>query len=288
MALTATAQTTYVTKALTDDFEPSFDFNGTTNYVTLFVSEDEADALGESKILKNENPTDLDGARPLYIWSNTYNGGAGDGFNSFNGSGYMSFVVGTGGWSGLGHCGVVDAASEKDGYDLSMLKTGTWYLHMAFMDKGTVHATHNVCLYGRDKDNKEVGGHFALGAKQTDAAYTVIGDFPRDGEWYNVDIPLDDLKDLGFSAEGSDCSAINGNVLTFLSGGDTGAQLNYDAVFFYQKTSDVVNGISNVKTFKDNGVKAVYDINGRQVTNTEKAGIYIVKTADGVKKIVKN
>ena len=110
LALAAAAQTSYVTPATNIDGDPTFDFNGTTNYVILYASEDEVDALGETNILKNESPTDLDGARPVYIWDNTYTGGEGEGFNSFGGSGYMSFVVGTVGWSGLGHCGVVDAA----------------------------------------------------------------------------------------------------------------------------------------------------------------------------------
>ena len=96
MALAAAAQTSYVTPATDiDSGDPSFDFDGTTNYVILYASEDEVDALGETKILKNESPTDLDGARPVYIWDNTYTGGEGEGFNSFGGSGYMSFVVGT-------------------------------------------------------------------------------------------------------------------------------------------------------------------------------------------------
>ena len=278
MALAASAQTSYVTPALNDDLEPAFDFDGTKNYVILYASEDEIDALGESKILKNENPTDLDGARPLYIWSDTYSGAEGDGFNSFNGSGYMSFTVGTGGWSGLGHCGIVDAAAEKEGYDFSMLKDGKWYLHMAMMDKGSIHATHNIGI------GPDATGHFALGADKTDAAYEVIGDFARDGEWYNIDIPVDDLVDLGFDL--TKCAAnMSGNVLTFLSGGTTGAQLNYDAVFFYQKNADAT-GINQVKA-NGNSTKAIYNANGVQVANMNQPGLYIVKTAAGTKKVVK-
>ena len=146
MALAASAQTGYITPAMNDDLEPAFDFNGTTNYVILYASDDEVDALGESKILKNESPTDLDGARPLYVW-NGYDGGAAEGFNSFNGTGgYMSFVVNKGGWSGLGHCGVVDAAKELDGFDFSMLKNGKWYFHMAMKDAGSIQATHNIAV----------------------------------------------------------------------------------------------------------------------------------------------
>ena len=53
MALAAAAQTSYVTPATNIDGDPTFDFNGTTNYVILYASEDEVDALGETKILKN-------------------------------------------------------------------------------------------------------------------------------------------------------------------------------------------------------------------------------------------
>ena len=172
MALAAAAQTSYVTPATNlDSDKPTFDFKGTTNYVILYASEDEADALGETKILKNESPTDLDGSRPVYIWENTYTGGEGEGFNSFGGSGYMSFVVGTVGWSGLGHNGVVDADKKLDGFDFSMLKNGKWYLHMAMKDAGSIHATHNI---GIGPDAK---GCFALG--ETKEAKDLYGTFQK-------------------------------------------------------------------------------------------------------------
>ena len=278
MALAAAAQTSYVTPATNIDGDPTFDFNGTTNYVILYASEDEVDALGETKILKNESPTDLDGARPVYIWDNTYTGGEGEGFNSFGGSGYMSFVVGTVGWSGLGHCGVVDAAKELAGFDLSMLKNGKGYLHMAMKDAGSNHATHNIAI------GPNATGCFALGETKTDAKYELIGDFDRDGEWYNIDIPVDDLVDLGFDL--TNCTdKCAGNMLTFLSGGATGAQLNYDAVFFYQKAADAT-GINQVKA-DNNKVNAIYTVNGMQVKDMSKPGLYIQKTANGVKKVLK-
>ena len=278
MALAAAAQTSYVTPATNLDGDPSFDFNGTTNYVILYASEDEVDALGETKILKNESPTGLDEARPVYIWDNTYTGGEGEGFNSFGGSGYMCFVVGTSGWSGLGHCGVVDATKELDGFDLSMLKSGKWYLHMAMKDAGSIHATHNIGV------GPEASGCFALGETKTDAKYELIGDFERDAEWYNIDIPVNDLVDMGFDL--TKCTdKYAGNVLTFLSGGATGAQLNYDAVFFYQKKADAT-GINQVKA-DNNKVNAIYTVNGMQVKDMSKPGLYIQKTANGVKKVLK-
>lgn len=279
MALAAAAQTSYVTPATDlNSGDRTFDFDGTTNYVILYASEDEVDALGENKILKNESPTDLDGSRPVYIWENTYTGGEGEGFNSFGGSGYMSFVVGTVGWSGLGHNGVVDAAKELDGFDFSMLKTGKWYLHMAMKDGGSIHATHNI---GIGPDAK---GCFALGETKTDAKYELIGDFKRDGEWYNIDIPVDVLVDLGFDL--TKCTdKCAGNVLTFLSGGAAGAQLNYDAVFFYQKVAGAT-GIDQVKA-DNNKVNAIYTVNGMQVKDMNKPGLYIQKTANGVKKVLK-
>mgnify|MGYP005752068173 FL=1 len=279
MALAAAAQTSYVTPATDlNSGDRTFDFNGTTNYVILYASEDEVDALGETKILKNESPTELDGARPVYIWDNTYTGGEGEGFNSFGGSGYMSFVVGTVGWSGLGHCGVVDATKELDGFDLSMLKNGKWYLHMAMKDAGSIHATHNIAV------GPNASGCFALGETKTDAKYELIGDFDRDGEWYNIDIPVDVLVDLGFDL--TNCTDnYAGNVLTILSGGATGAQLNYDAVFFYQKAADAT-GINQVKA-DNNKVNAIYTVNGMQVKDMSKPGLYIQKTANGVKKVLK-
>ena len=75
-------------------------------------------------------------------------------------------------------------------------------------------------------------------------------------------------------------------MFTVLSGGVEGTQLNYDAVFFYQKTDEIAAGIDNVKN-EAAAKTAIYTADGVQVSNMNKSGLYIVKTADGVKKVLK-
>ena len=150
---------------------------------------------------------------------------------------------------------------------------------MAMKDAGSIQATHNIAV------GPEAKAHFAVGPTQPDPAYELIGDFTRNGDWYNIDIPLVDLVDLGFNL--SKCTAnLAGNVFTVLSGGVEGTQLNYDAVFFYQKIDEIAAGIDNVKN-EAAAKTAIYTADGVQVSNMNKSGLYIVKTADGVKKVLK-
>jgi hypothetical protein len=72
---------------------------------------------------------------------------------------------------------------------------------------------------------------FAIGTATIEAG-SVVGDFPRDGEWYGFDIPMAQFV--------SEISAVtikdNGHyILSFLGGNNPGSQLNLDAVYFYEK-----------------------------------------------------
>ena len=59
----------------------------------------------------------------------------------------------------------------------------------------------------------------------------VIGDFPRDGEWHEFDVPLAKFA----SAIAAITMKADMDVFSVLSGGTVGAQLNLDAIYFYEK-----------------------------------------------------
>ena len=59
----------------------------------------------------------------------------------------------------------------------------------------------------------------------------VIGDFPRDGEWHEFDVPLAKFA----SAISAITMKADMDVFSVLSGATVGAQLNLDAIYFYEK-----------------------------------------------------
>ena len=159
----------------------------------------------------------------LYIWDNTFIALESEGVNSLGfEESYNHFAVGNAGWSGLGY------ASAGVGKDLSMLDD-TYYLHFAM--KGNDIIKHNNHTIG-------VGSsQFVIGNSTTGPV--MLGDYKRDGLWYNFDIPFSVIRSLAgdpFADEGGE-EAFLGNVFSVLSGGDTGAELQFDNVFFYKNDS---------------------------------------------------
>ena len=106
-------------------------------------------------------------------------------------------------------------------------------------------------------------------------------DFERDGEWYNIDIPMSYLEDQ-YGLSFAKAKDFTGNILSILAGGTEGTVLDYDAVFFYgPKTSTGVAGAT--------AEKAYYTLSGSKVSvDFAKAnkGVYVVKEGDSAKKVV--
>ena len=164
----------------------------------------------------------------LYIWASgeTYNAGDGAGKNYFgNTEGYVSLTVAApAGWSGGGFC-IENAESVAA---LQELKTAIvanpdkFYLHLGL--KATNAGNHQFYMFGTAATS------FAIGTATIEAG-SVIGDFERDGEWHGFDIPL-----AQFASAIANAEVVSGiNILCFLSGNQPGAQLNMDAVYFYEK-----------------------------------------------------
>ena len=71
---------------------------------------------------------------------------------------------------------------------------------------------------------------FAIGTATIEAGQ-VIGDFPRDGAWYEFDVPMATFA----QALATTPFPTGGNIFCALSGAAVGSQLNLDAVYFYEK-----------------------------------------------------
>jgi hypothetical protein len=197
-----------------------------TEYYPIIMDGVTADALG-NKIKADLRPDDA--TRHLWIWENTYSAGTSTGPNFYGEvEGWLSLVVGTVGWSGAGF-NITTAGNEAT---LAALKAITdnpskYFLHIGVKSKdNTVHA---IILGGQTEVKFAIG---ATGFVDNANTYPALGDFTRDGEWHEIEIPMTTLVGMGLSYSNF---GANPNIFSFLSGGTAGRTLDLDAVFIYKK-----------------------------------------------------
>lgn len=258
--------TQYVTKSIDSNGASTFDFNHSTNYVLIDVTDNLKTQMG-TNVLKDYRVDDVNNF--LYVWENTYNATSTTGVNSFGeASPYRSFTVaGNPAWSGLGYI------SENVGKDLSMIDD-SYFLHFAM--KGT----------GAENYAIEIGNaKFTIGSapfNDNGTTIPVLCNYTRDGEWYNIDIPVSDLKLFAPSLFNNAGNCLE-NVFVALSGGTAGTKLQYDGIFFYKKVS---TGLNDMNAQNNDKAEQLFDISGRKVQNMNQPGLYIVKTSKGAKKVL--
>mgnify|MGYP004611999041 CR=1 FL=1 len=169
----------------------------------------------------------------LYIWDETYNAGSTSGKNYFGlAEGWVSLEVASAGWSGMGLCyGTKDAP-----FDLSKLNDiyahpEEYYFHMGI--KSTDDAVHCLIMYGADGSEAKfgIGGDFV----DNGTTYPSIGSFDRDGEWQTIEFPMTKAIEAGIIYPENWVPSEGQNLVAFLSGGKTGTQLQYDAMYIYKK-----------------------------------------------------
>ena len=165
----------------------------------------------------------------LYIWAagETYIAGDATGKNFFgNTEGYLALTVAAPeGWSGFG-IHIENAASVQAMQaikDAVAANPDKMFLHIAI--KAANAGNHQMYLFA-DKPNTS----FAIGTATIENG-EVIGDFPRDGEWHEFDVPLAKFA----SAISAITMKADMDVFSVLSGATVGAQLNLDAIYFYEK-----------------------------------------------------
>lgn len=250
---------TYVKAALDDEGKSTFDVENTGNYVLIGTTGGVTTTLAK-KVKADYNVDDVNSA--LYIWEGTMTASNESGVNSFgyDEGGYPVYTVGTVGWSGLGY------ASKAKGKDMSMLDD-TYYLHLGM--KATINAPYLIAV-GNAK--------FAIGASafvDGGTSYAPLCDFPRDGKWYNIDIPYSEIEARATKVF-DNAEDVTGNVLYFLAGGTTGTKLTFDQIFFYNDGS-VPSGIDAVKQNNaTTGNNRTYTLSGVEVKGDNlPKGIYI-------------
>ena len=164
----------------------------------------------------------------LWIWASgeTYNAGEGLGKNFFgNTEGFLSLVVAApAGWSGAGFCceNAESVAAAQVLKEAIAANPDNYFLHIAI--KAANEGNHQFYTFGTAETSFNIG-------KAAIEAGSVIGDFERDGEWHEFNVPM---AQFATTIAGAEVKA-GINMLCFLSGGTVGAQLNLDAVYFYEK-----------------------------------------------------
>lgn len=250
---------TYVTAALDNEGKSTFDIENTGNYVLIGTTGGVTTTLAK-KVKADYNVDDVNSA--LYIWEGTMTASNESGVNSFgyDEGGYPVYTVGTVGWSGLGY------ASKAKGKDMSMLDD-TYYLHLGM--KATTNTPYLIIVGN---------ARFAIGSTSFvdgTKTYAPICDFPRDGKWYNLDIPYSEIASRATTVFDNP-EDVTGNVVAFLAGGTTGTKLIFDQVFFYNDGS-VPSGIDAVKQNNaTTGNNRTYTLSGVEVKGDNlPKGIYI-------------
>jgi len=164
----------------------------------------------------------------LYVW-NGFDAGTSSGLNFYDQSeSWVSLQVSDGaGWSGAGFFvdslyGEIDMTnmySNPDDYVFHIgLKSSEESSYLLIFSNGS--SEFKVCL----GSSAYVDG---------DVTYEPYADFSRDGEWHAIEIPLSYFHEQGFYY---DTTFSNVNILAFLAGSTGGTTIDFDAMFFYEKT----------------------------------------------------
>ena len=205
-----------------------FDCLKGSDYYVLFMGESAYSTIA-SKVVADLRTDDVN--THLWVWDATATGVDPVGPNYYGDvEGYMSFAPAAG-WYGLAYC-----TYNKERLDKLVnvtLNPSDYVLHIAM--KSQDYGTHIIKMYSG-------GQEFAveIGAAGDNRKYQL----PRDGEWYEFEIPMTGFTNKGLlwnSADwaNADPEALTGghNTVAFVGVGDPGyilGSLNYDALFIYK------------------------------------------------------
>lgn len=273
----------YTTKSLDESNNSYFDFAG-KDFIIISTNGDVTermksfgDEYHEENILADYRPG-VEGAN-FYNWTgNSYRDEAKpEGVvNSFGGDESWLYFSTHGGWTGAGF---VKKTDDGTGADFTVLEDGNWHLHFAM--RGTDNCNHQIG-FGEAK--------FTIGGSMYDGKVPVLGNYERNGEWYSYDIPYSVLKNYAadmFPSNNGGQGNYVGNIFWFMSGGGEGDEIQIDNVFLW-RDKDSATGIETpeITAPVKNTVTGIFDLSGRKVQSMSKPGMYIIRTADSVKKVI--
>ncbi|MBQ8656604.1 MAG: hypothetical protein IJ527_06105 [Prevotella sp.] len=299
MMASATVHAQYITEAPAG----GFDFSKGKDYVVIYSPEAQVNAIGD-KMLSDQNldPTMVN--NQFYYWTADWDAKLFTLYdiedtqaNSYGGSDKLDMTP-LFDW-GSGHFG-----AKAKAYDLTAI-TNDHVLHIGFMNIGAATASNNFkFLFGPKGNDIQLVVNKAVG--QMAGSLVGVGSAPDVNKWYYLDIPmsvlLDENGDFGFEADFTQPAQTiiftvgfdGATPSTYTQGAvdpdtgmysititEKGSALAIDGVFLYKPET---TGIANTVVPGNDDVQAVYDLAGRPA-DMNAPGLYIVKTANGVKKV---
>lgn len=261
--------------SITKASEKPFQFSKEDTYYIVTLDNDTKKTYLDKDQIVDIGPDES--TRFLYPWGETVTTTAAIGANSFGvEGGYAAWeTLPDKGWSGLGFYIDRPGLTNLSGINKN------YALHFAIKSS----TTQPIDIVIADGNKKEC--HFVLG-KDKYGDNKAVGDFERDDTWYNVDIPVSYLIRQGLDFRTA--KAYEGNIFSVMLGTTGGLKCDYDAVFFHGP-KDKTLGIDNITEDNNNVIgfagTEIFDLQGRKVQNMTTPGIYIVRTAQGVKKVMK-
>lgn len=274
----------------------SFSQNALTNGDNYYlISMDDITAAKiNSKVIADFRPNES--TNFFYIWANTYIYKYVTTTNFFGeNQPWISLEVGTQAWAGGGFF----TSNTRELNKLPQLLADTTDYRLHFAMKSTDTSVHLIGLSGLN--NTE----FAVGAQSfnDNGIYkSPLCDFPRDGQWHSIEIPVSKLINKGLSYSSD---IVDTNVFYILSGGIVGTDMELDAVFYYKK-NNINTGIEqinenkleyidkNIHVFNQSSPVELYNLMGQKLKSTNErtmniadmqAGIYIVRSGKNKMKI---
>lgn len=280
------------------------------DYVVLYAPDNVVSAMGSTLVSNNNlDPTQTDNVLEYWVtdWDKKdltlYNVPEEGVKNSFGTDGYINATP-------LYEWGTGVFIPKAKSYDLSKV-TNNHHIHIGLRDFGSAPSQYKFAI-GSQKTIKTNGFQIEVNIDYAaeDGEYVGVGKIAggNDGKWYYLDIPVsalvDENGDFGFTYDFS--KPITDGVFTFSfnkpkcsktkktgpAPGESvytyevtelGSALSLDHVFFYVPNTSAINDLTTDNS-GNNDIKAVYDLSGRR-TEMNRPGIYVVKTAAGMKKV---
>ena len=178
--------------------------------------DDELRDMYSSQIVYDLSPDDTESF--LYIWENTYTVGTA----SIQDGNSISLTVADKGWAGESFSSTGQVAEAVRSLRDSIVgNPEQYYLHLSVKSSDT--CSHCFYVFNNTDDTKFVLGNHSV------YDGPVLQDFPRDGEWHDIIVPMSPYA----SALASVDLNYDINVLVFLSEGVQGAELSLRNVYFY-------------------------------------------------------
>lgn len=274
------AQDVVVTPSLDDAGLPQFSFSPDESYFLIQLSDEAQLKFKEECGLADDNfiwmGADPDNGRNIWSWEDTVAWADANGDNWYGSTGgYQSWRVGTAkGWSGLGY------DINANGVPMDLHWIGSDYsFHMALRS----FTTQSIDIYLTDNNKTEA--HLVFGQAAYDG-FAPVADFPRDGKWYDIEIPMTYLEDqFEFTFDGA-TAYVNKNYLCALIGKSPGLSLDFDACFFHGPKAPVSSVIEVETPDKSTGLAVKdaapsrsaepYDLQGRRVAKGQAAGHQVI------------